>query len=177
MHWKQWRQCWNIHRVCTESHRCSHRNRKNTICKFFRISRINMRLQVTVSWITSLSVMRLGVTTTSRSQNGSPWSGDMNSWLKKNCKMQPSVGKAMFSVFLDRKGVILVVFLKPRQTIDSDCSIAVLTLRLKPQGPGQRRQLFSCSMITPGSTPVWRSWNIQTILAELSYHTHHIVLI
>ena len=34
-------------------------------------------LKVTVSWIASSPVMRRGVTTTSWSQNGSPWSGDM----------------------------------------------------------------------------------------------------
>jgi len=34
-------------------------------------------LKVTVSWIASSPVTRCGVTSTSRSQNGSPWSGDM----------------------------------------------------------------------------------------------------
>jgi len=39
----------------------------------------NTRLKVTVSWIASPPVTRRDVTTTCRSQNGSPWSGDM--WI------------------------------------------------------------------------------------------------
>lgn len=38
-------------------------------------------------------VMSHGVTTTSQSQNSSPWSGDMNSSSNKKFRMQPSASK------------------------------------------------------------------------------------
>jgi len=41
--------------------------------------------------------------------------------------MLPSAGKVMCTVFWDRKGVILLDFLEPAQTINSDCYIATLT--------------------------------------------------
>jgi len=73
MCWKQWWQCWYISKFLPGgSHKCSHRNRKITICKFFRIIWTTTRLKVTVSWITSLLVTRRGVTSTSWSQNSSP---------------------------------------------------------------------------------------------------------
>jgi len=35
--WKQWWQCWNIAKLLPSgSHECSHRNRRNTVCKFVR---------------------------------------------------------------------------------------------------------------------------------------------
>jgi len=46
---------------------------------------------------------------------------------KKKFKMLPSAGKVMCTVFWDRKGVILLDFLEPGQTINSDRYIATLT--------------------------------------------------
>ena len=46
---------------------------------------------------------------------------------KKRFKTLPSVGKVMCNVFWDRKGVILLDFLEPGQTINSDHYIATLT--------------------------------------------------
>ena len=63
--------------VPTGSHECSHSNRKNAICKFVRTYWTNTRLQVRASWIALLPVTRHSVITTSCSQNGTPWSGDM----------------------------------------------------------------------------------------------------
>jgi len=40
--------------------------------------------------------------------------------LKKKFKTLPSMGKVMCTVFWDRKGVILLDFLEPRQTINTD---------------------------------------------------------
>jgi len=51
----------------------------------------------------------------------------VNSPPKKKFKTLPSVGKVMCIVFWDRKGVILLDFLEPRQTINSDRYIAMLT--------------------------------------------------
>ena len=50
----------------------------------------------------------------------------MNSPSKKKFKTQPSMGKLIFTDFWDRKGVILLDFLEPRQTINSDCYFAKL---------------------------------------------------
>ena len=51
----------------------------------------------------------------------------VNSPSKKKYKMLPSAGKVMCTVFWDRKRVILLDFLEPRQTINSDRYIAMLT--------------------------------------------------
>ena len=51
----------------------------------------------------------------------------VNSPSKKKFKMLPSAGKMMCTVFWDRKGVILLDFLEPGQTINSDHYIAMLT--------------------------------------------------
>jgi len=45
----------------------------------------------------------------------------LNSIMNKNFKTQPSGGKVMYTVFWHRKKVILLYFLEPRQTINSDC--------------------------------------------------------
>ena len=74
---------------------------------------------MTVSWIASLLVMRPFVMSMSQSQNGSPWSGDVNSVSKKKLKMQPAVGKLTCTAFWDRKWVIPLDFLEPGQTINS----------------------------------------------------------
>ena len=51
----------------------------------------------------------------------------VNSPSKKKFKTLPSAGKVMCTVFWDRKGVILLDFLEPGQTINSDRYIATLT--------------------------------------------------
>lgn len=85
VHWKRYWQCWNITTLAPgTSHKCSARNSKNMVHKFVRtLYWTNANTKETVSWIAALLVMRCGVTTTRRSQNGSLWSGDMNSPLKK----------------------------------------------------------------------------------------------
>ena len=62
--WKQWWQHWNITKfVLSGSHKCSQRNRKNTICKLVRTYWTNMRPKVIVSWIASLLATRHSITT------------------------------------------------------------------------------------------------------------------
>jgi len=51
----------------------------------------------------------------------------VNSPSKKKLKTLPSAGKVMCSVFRDRKGVILLDFLEPGQTMNSDRYIMMLT--------------------------------------------------
>jgi len=80
----------------------------------------------------------------------------------------------MCSVCWDRKGVILLDFLEPRQTINSDRYFAVLT-KLKAQNSWVRPE--KKTVITPGPMPVWWHWSTLPILARLSYHTHRIVWI
>lgn len=62
----------------------------------------------------------------------SPWSVDMNSYLKKKFKIHwaslPSVSKVMCTVLWNRKVVILLVFLEPRQTVNSDYCIVTMTI-------------------------------------------------
>jgi len=71
----------------------------------------------------------------------------------------------MCTVFWDRKGVNLLDFLEPGQTINSDCYIATLTNLKSGQ---RRRQPFSCDMITPGPVSVSRLWSTLPELAGLS---------
>jgi len=51
----------------------------------------------------------------------------VNSPSKKKVKTLPSAGKVICTVFWDRKGVILLDFLEPGQTISSNRYIATLT--------------------------------------------------
>jgi len=51
----------------------------------------------------------------------------VNSPSKKKYKTLPSTGKVMCIVFWSRKGVILLDFLEPGQTINSDRNIVTLT--------------------------------------------------
>jgi len=48
-----------------------------------------------------------------------------------------------------------------------------------PEAGHRKRQHFSCSTVTSGPTPAlrWWRWNLLSILAGSSYHTHHIVWI
>ena len=79
---------------------------------------------MTVSWIASSPVTRRGVTTAKR--QSMEWRY-VNSPSKKKFKTLPSAGKVMCTVFWDRKGVILLDFLEPGQTINSDRYIVTLT--------------------------------------------------
>jgi hypothetical protein len=76
-----WKRCWkhwNTAKFVPDgSHGCSHRNIKTIESKSVRACLTTMKLKKTVSWISSSSVMRCGVTTTSWNQNDRPWRGDM----------------------------------------------------------------------------------------------------
>ena len=73
--------------------------------------------------------------------------------MKTKFKTLPSAGKVMWTVFWNRVGGILLDFLEPRQAINSDHYIAMLS-KLKTQTPRVRpekkRQTFSCNTVTPG---------------------------
>ena len=128
MHLKQRWQYWSISKAVPSGfHEWLHRNRINTICKFLRIYWTNMRLKVTISWITSLPVMKHSITST----GGNPWSGNMwIPWGRRSWICSPQYVKdAQF--FWDRKGMIILHFLKSRQAITSDNFIITLT-KTKP---------------------------------------------
>jgi len=81
---------------------------------------------MTVSQTASLPAMRHGITTTSWSENGSPWSSDM--WIphrRKSSKYSPQWVE-MCTVFWKGKGMILLDFLEPEETINSDHYITTL---------------------------------------------------
>ena len=70
------------------SYRCSHRNRRNTMCNCFKTCWNNTRLVGTVPQITSLLVMRSGVTTMSQGQViyfSSAYSGSRSSPMVQIC--------------------------------------------------------------------------------------------
>ena len=104
---KWWWQCWNtVKFTAIGFHECSQRNGKNAVCNFVRTCWTNIRLTVTVSWISHIipseEVWCHHYEVKSRS---SPWSGDM--WiphLKEKFKMQPSAGKVMCIALWDWKG-------------------------------------------------------------------------
>ena len=132
-------------------------------------------LKVIVSWIVSSPVTRCGVTSTSRSQNGSPWSGDM--WIPhwgKSSRRCPHQVKWCTLSFGIGEGWSYWISLNPDKP-----SILIATLRCwsswrleSPESGQRRRQPFSCNTITPGLIPIWRPWSTLSILAGLVYHTH-----
>jgi len=172
MRWKRWWQCWNITKFAPGgSHECSYRNIKNTAFKFVRTSWTNTRLKVIFSSITSSPVTRCGVTTTSRSQNGSPWSGNMCiSNRRKSSRCGPQQVKWCALSFGIGKGWSFWISSNPDKPSRLTATSRLwLSLRLEfPE---------SCNMKMPGSIQIWRPWSTLSILAGLSYHTHRIVQI
>ena len=94
------------------------------------------------------------------------WIGDI--WIPHQRKhlIKPLEGKAMHTVFWDRKGVFLMDFLEPRQNINSGCYMMTLSI-LK----ARRRQYFPRNMLPSGSIPVWRLWSKLPFFAALSHCT------
>ena len=84
-----------------------------------------MRLKVTDCIITSDEMLCHHYELESKQQSMECW--QVNSPLKKKFEMQSSVVKVMCTVFWDRKGVLLLNFLEPRQTINSDYYIMTLS--------------------------------------------------
>ena len=169
MPWKWWWQCWNIAKFAPGgSHKCSHRN---TACKFVRTYRTNTRLKVKVSWIVLSPVTRRGVTTTSQSQNGSPWSGEM--WIphqRKSSRCCPQwVNWCALSFGIGKGWSFWISFNPDKPSTLIATSQHWLSWRLEfPESGQRRRQPFSCNTITPGPIPVWRPWCTLSILVGLS---------
>ena len=116
MHWKE--KCHHCNRAKFASggnYEGSPRNRKNSVRKFVRNNWTHTQLKVTVSWVTSLTVMRHGVTTTRQSKEpeSMEWQYDI-SLSKKKFETQPSPVKLMCTGFWDRKGEILPELIEPR---------------------------------------------------------------
>ena len=89
--------------------------------------------------------MKRGVTTTNQMSKWKPvelW--NVNFPSEKKFRTQPSVGKKMCNVLWNRKRVIPLDCLEPRQTINSGCCITTLSWRLEfPQSIQRKRQPFS----------------------------------
>ena len=95
VHWKQWHQQRNIAKFAHGgSHEPTHRNRNNTVCKLARNNWTHLGSTVTVSWITSLPLVRCGVRTMSRSQKRqSPWSSNVRIlYWRKSSRHSPQWG-------------------------------------------------------------------------------------
>ena len=123
---------------------------------------------------------RCGVTTTSWSQNSSPQSGDM--WIphqRKSSRRLPQRVKWCALSFGIGKGWSFWISLNPdKLSTPTATSQRWLSWRLEfPESGQRRRQHFSCNTMTSGPIPVWWPWNTLSILAGLSYHTHHTVRI
>ena len=146
VHRKWWWQCWNIIKFAPdESHECSHRNKKNVVCMFVRTYWTNMRLKVTVSQITPLLVTGCGVITGVKTavHGVLTW---IPQWIKI-WRLSPQQVKWCALSFWDRKEVIPLDFLEPRQTINSDCYIMTLT-QLKAWTSSQAREENNFSLAT-----------------------------
>ena len=122
-----------------------------------------MRLKVTVSWITSSPVIRRGVTTTSRGQNSSPWSGGVwNPHWRKSSRCCPQRVKWCSLYFGIGKGWSFCISLNlDKPSTLTAISRRWLSWRLEFPESGQRRR-----------QPVWRQWSTLSILAGLLYHTY-----
>jgi len=115
------------------------------------------------------------------SQNSSPWSGSM--WIPHQwkCSRQTSAGKVMDTVFWNREGVIRLDFMEPRQSINSDHYIMMLT-ELKPWTSRVRPEkktifLLQHDNTKPHTKTVKHIANLGwTVLSHplfrLSYHIH-----
>jgi len=134
------------------SHKCSLRNRNNTETVWAWRGRFPATAP--------LPVMRHGVTTVSQSHSGISREVE---W----CSLSSGIGKE-WSFWISWN---------PEKPSALTCTLPCW-ISWKPElpQPGQkRRQPFSCKMITPGLTAVWRPWSTWPFWAVLSYHNHLLI--
>jgi hypothetical protein len=121
---------------------------------------------LTSFWTALSPEMRHGVSNMSRNPKDSPWSGDIRFPRKKKFK----TGKVMCTVLWDRWDVILLDFLEPGETVNSECYKATLT-KLKAR----------ISRVRPEKQKTFRlqhdNARLHTSLDGLSYHIHLIASI
>ena len=138
MHWK-WRwQHWCIAKfVPGGSHECSHRSKENTICKFVRLYWTNKRPfpgSHYYWWWDMTSPLWAGVKTTVH--RVVTWTTHQ----RKSSRCSPQW--VMCTVFWNRTGMILLDFLEPTQSINSDSYITALT-KLNFQSQAQEEDSLS----------------------------------
>jgi histone-lysine N-methyltransferase SETMAR len=92
----------------------------------------------------------------------------VNSPSKKQYKMLPSVGKLMCTVFWERKGVILLGFLEPGQTVNSDYYIVTLT-KLKAQISRVRPEKKTAYLLQHDNARPHTSLNTMEHIVNLSW--------
>ena len=100
------------HKVCTRSHKCSRRCRKNSACKFVRVG-LNKRCDGFLDYIVISNKTQCHHYEVMSKGQSLEWQR-VNFPSKKKFKMQPSASKVVCAVIWDRKGVTLLDFLEPR---------------------------------------------------------------
>ena len=113
----------------------------------------------TVSWITSLLVMRCDVATMSHSNNSSPWSSDV--WIphwRKSVRSSPQQVKwCALSFGIGKRRSCWISQNPDKPSTLTITSQSWLSWRLELPESGQRRKKsFSCNTIMPGPISVWR---------------------
>lgn len=152
----------------------SHRNRKNTICKFITTEPISgWRWHFLGSHHYQRWDLLLWVW-------AGMWSGKM--WIphqRRSSRCSPQQVKwCAVSFGVGREWSFWVSWNPDRPSILTATSQLWLSWRLRLPDSGQlRRQPFSCNTVTPGTTSIWRPWSTLPALAGLSYHTYHVVWI
>lgn len=139
------------HRVFTKWVKCSHRNRKSTICRSVRTYWNNRRLKVTVSWIVTSDKIQCHHYKLKWVKMAVEW-WHVNSTPKTKFKVQPSAGKWCRLSFEIGKGVVLMNFLEPKQ-LHSNTKLKAWTSRVRPE----KTCLLHYSNSRPQSEdhPVW----------------------
>jgi len=171
MRWKQWWQRWTITKFAPGgSHECSCQNRKNTVCKFVRAYWTNMRWRWQFlalhhcHWQDVMSVLRVA----------SEWQSTGQQCVirhqRKSLRHSPQQIKWCALYFGIRKGWSFWISWNPDKP-----SWHWSSWKLELPGSGQKRQPFSCNMVTPGPVAVWRTQSTLLILAGVSYHSPHTI--
>ena len=148
-------------KVCVRWVPRTHTGTERTLHKCVRAYWTNMRLKVTVSWIIPSSVMRLGVTSMSQSQNNSPWSS--NTWIPYQIRTlipNPQLLKRCMLSFGMGKDLSFWISWNPvKPSTLTATSWLWLSWRFKLSKSGQRRRKpLSCNTIMPDPIPVWLPW-------------------
>lgn len=132
-----------------------------------------MHMNVSVSWIVSLLVVKCGLTTMSLNQNRSPPSCNM--WIpyrRINLRCNPWwVKRYALSIGIGKDWSFWISCNPNKQSNLTATSWFWLRWKLELPQLG-RRQHFFCNTTAQGPVPFWRLWSTLTVLLGLYYHTH-----
>ena len=106
---------------------------------------------------------------------------NVNSTTKKKFKRQPcpqQVKRCALPLGIGKRWSLWISWNKDKPFTLTATLWCWLSWRLKFAESGQRRrQSYSSNTVMPGPIPVWRPQSTLPVLAELSFHIHHIVWI